>query len=109
MLTPMNKETMRPTITRRHMLKLAIGTAAAATLQSPAAFAQASPGSLSSRRPLVQDRKFHSPAVETYLLNMRPRIGDPDLAWLFENCYPNTLDTTVEMGTFEGKPDTAVI
>ncbi len=25
------------------------------------------------------------------------------------NCYPNTLDTTVEAGTFEGKPDTAVI
>ncbi|WP_158793236.1 glycoside hydrolase family 125 protein [Granulicella sp. L60] len=100
---------MHPSITRRHMLKLAAGTAAAATLQSLSAFAQASPGSLSSRRPSVQDRKFHSPAVETYLSNMRPRIGDPELAWLFENCYPNTLDTTVEMGTFEGKPDTAVI
>jgi len=37
------------------------------------------------------------------------KIGDPELAWLFENCYPNTLDTTIEFGTFEGKPDTAVI
>lgn len=36
-------------------------------------------------------------------------IGDPKLAWMFENCYPNTLDTTVELGTLEGKPDTFVI
>ncbi|MFO7768024.1 MAG: glycoside hydrolase family 125 protein, partial [bacterium] len=36
-------------------------------------------------------------------------IGDPELAWLFENCFPNTLDTTVEFSTREGKPDTFVI
>jgi hypothetical protein len=35
-------------------------------------------------------------------------MADPELAWIFENCYPNTLDTTVEFGSFEGKPDTAV-
>jgi hypothetical protein len=28
---------------------------------------------------------------------------------MFTNCFPNTLDTTVEVGEFEGKPDTAVI
>jgi meiotically up-regulated gene 157 (Mug157) protein len=39
----------------------------------------------------------------------RARIGDPALAALFVNCFPNTLDTTVEPGQFEGKPDTAVI
>jgi meiotically up-regulated gene 157 (Mug157) protein len=31
------------------------------------------------------------------------------LARLFVDCFPNTLDTTVEPGQFEGKPDTAVI
>src|SRR3546814_9462012 len=28
---------------------------------------------------------------------------------LFENCYPNTLDTTVQAGTLDGRPDTFVI
>src|SRR3990172_2827547 len=36
-------------------------------------------------------------------------VADPELGWLFENCFPNTLDTTVETGTLDGKPDTFVI
>lgn len=31
------------------------------------------------------------------------------MAWLFENCFPNTLDTTVRTGFTDGKPDTFVI
>jgi uncharacterized protein len=31
------------------------------------------------------------------------------LAAIFENCFPNTLDTTVQPGKFDGKPDTAVV
>ncbi len=42
-------------------------------------------------------------------METRARIADPELAAMFVNCFPNTLDTTVEPGTFEGKPDTAVI
>jgi uncharacterized protein len=96
-------------MTRRDMLRLAATTAAAATLHPSAALAATAPGSFSSRRPALQDRKFHSAAVELYLTDVSRKIGDPELAWLFENCYPNTLDTTVEFGSFEGKPDTAVI
>ena len=40
---------------------------------------------------------------------MRATLGDTDLARIFGNCFPNTLDTTVEPGEFEGRPDTAVI
>jgi meiotically up-regulated gene 157 (Mug157) protein len=54
-------------------------------------------------------RKFVSEAVERQLSIVKASIGDPKLAWMFENCYPNTLDTTVELGTFNGKPDTFVI
>jgi len=36
-------------------------------------------------------------------------IADPELAWIFTNCYPNTLDTTVKLGNLGGKPDAFVI
>src|SRR6185312_7516003 len=97
-------------MTRRHMLLLAGGTAAAAA--ATPAWAASTSGASSpfpSRRPAPGDRKFHSPAVEAQLAAVKQKISDPELAWLFENCYPNTLDTTVETGSFEGKLDTAVI
>lgn len=62
-----------------------------------------------SGRPKLADRRFRSVAVEEFLETTRQRIGDPELAAMFVNCFPNTLDTTVEPGQFEGKPDTAVI
>jgi len=65
--------------------------------------------SFGSRRPLPQDRKFSSEAVETYITSICRRIGDPQLADLFANCFPNTLDTTIQPGTFEGHPDTVVL
>lgn len=50
---------------------------------------------LPSGRPAPADRKFASPAVEACIAATRARIKDPDLATLFETCFPNTLDTTV--------------
>jgi len=63
----------------------------------------------SGDRPPVHDRHFTSPAVEAAIAAMRQKIGDPVLAAMFERCFPNTLDTTVYPGTFEGKPDTFVV
>jgi hypothetical protein len=40
---------------------------------------------------------------------VKAQIKDPKLAWMFENCYTNTLDTTVEFAMKDGKPDTFVI
>ena len=60
-------------------------------------------------RPEPADRRFRSEVVEQYIAEIRAQIADPELAQLFFNCFPNTLDTTVEPGTFEGKPDTVVI
>ena len=62
-----------------------------------------------SKRPPRGQRNFTSPAVEAEIRRVKARIADPELAWLFENCYPNTLDTTVQPGTVDGKPDTFVI
>jgi meiotically up-regulated gene 157 (Mug157) protein len=62
-----------------------------------------------NRRPPVGERRFHSRAVEAFLAEAAPRIGDPVLRAMFVNCFPNTLDTTVIPGTFDGHPDTAVV
>lgn len=60
-----------------------------------------------SKRPA--NRHFTSPAVERELARVSAKIGDPELRWMFGNCYPNTLDTTVFMDTVDGKPDACVI
>lgn len=62
-----------------------------------------------SQRPPVAQRKFTSTAVENTLARVKKDISDPELAWLFENCWPNTLDTTVRYGDLDGQPDTFVI
>lgn len=62
-----------------------------------------------SKRPPAGDRKFRSAAVESYIQSIQGQIRDPTLAALFGNCFPNTLDTTVQPGVFDGKPDTAVL
>ena len=62
-----------------------------------------------SKRPPLADRKFTSDAVEATILNLKKQIANPELAWLFENCFPNTLDTTVDFEMINGKPDTYVI
>src|ERR1039458_1468188 len=62
-----------------------------------------------SRRPPVGKRNFASEAVEAKISEVKKSIADPEIAWMFENCFPNTLDTTVRTGELEGKPDTFVI
>lgn len=60
-------------------------------------------------RPPKAERAFVSAAVEAKLAEVKAAIGDPELAWLFENCYPNTLDTTVRLGRRDGRPDTFLV
>ena len=64
---------------------------------------------LTSNRPPVGDRRFVSKAVEREVNRVSTLIKDPELAWLFQNCFPNTLDTTVFMGTTNGHDDAFVI
>jgi uncharacterized protein len=88
-------------IDRRSMM---VGTAALA-----AAPAFGAPPKFPSKRPPPSDRRFTSPAVEAETKRISAMIADPEIGWLFANCYPNTLDTTVKMSTVGGKPDAFVI
>ena len=63
-----------------------------------------------SKRPQVEERLFRSKAIEKKIKEIKKLLKDsPYLAWMFENCFPNTLDTTVhyEEGA-DGTPDTFV-
>ena len=65
---------------------------------------------LVSQRPPVAERRFTSDAVEALVARVSAGIADPELAWLFANCLPNTLDTTVDHRLSpDGRPDTYVI
>ncbi|MBQ7442836.1 MAG: glycoside hydrolase family 125 protein [Bacteroidaceae bacterium] len=49
-----------------------------------------------SRRPRASERLFRSEAVERKIAEVQRLLrGAPYLAWMFGNCFPNTLDTTV--------------
>ncbi|ULQ56975.1 glycoside hydrolase family 125 protein [Flavihumibacter rivuli] len=77
-------------------------------LQQSGAFAFSAQG-YESKRPPLAERKFTSEAVEATIVRLKKQIADPELGWLFENCFPNTLDTTVEYEEPNGVPDTYVI
>ena len=62
-----------------------------------------------SKRPPKDKRNFISEEVERVIKEVKPQIKDKEIAWLFENCYPNTLDTTIDFEVIDGKPDTFVI
>ncbi len=66
-------------------------------------------GDLMSKRPPLDKRKFVSEAVDEEIRRVQGDIGSRDLAWIFGNCYPNTLDTTVQFAMIDGRPDTFVI
>ncbi len=76
----------------------------AAAIPPPAPAADASVG-----RPPLEKRNFHSDAVEAFIARVKADIADPETARTFENCFPNTIDTTVFYSEKNGVPDTYVI
>lgn len=53
------------------------------------------PMHLPFQRPHAYCRTFSSPNVDRVIKEVTGRMRDPDLARIFENAFPNTLDTTV--------------
>jgi meiotically up-regulated gene 157 (Mug157) protein len=66
--------------------------------------------SLVTHRPPVAQRLFRSEVIDRKIAEVKKLLkGNPYLAWLFENCYPNTLDTTVHYAKdSKGDDDTFV-
>lgn len=64
-----------------------------------------------SRRPAEQDRLFKSDVIELKIKEITNKLTNPKLAWMFANCFPNTLDTTVhyDPNGNGGQGDTYVI
>ncbi|CAO3664822.1 unnamed protein product [Rhizopus stolonifer] len=48
------------------------------------------------QRPLESCRKFTSQVVESVISNITSKMTNLDLAQLFRNAFPNTLDTTIQ-------------
>ena len=69
----------------------------------------ASAGNYSSNRPKEKQRLFRSTAVEKEIARVQKLLKNRKLSWMFANCFPNTLDTTVHFRKgSDGKPDTFV-
>ncbi|WP_147678040.1 glycoside hydrolase family 125 protein [Algibacter pacificus] len=62
-----------------------------------------------SNRPPLANRTFVSNEVEKVIKKVKKGIRSEELAWMFENCFPNTLDTTVDFEFINNKPDTFII
>lgn len=62
-----------------------------------------------SKRPPVEERLFVSTAVEKKIKEVQQLLsGNPRLAWMFANCFPNTLESTVHYRVIDGEDDTFV-
>jgi uncharacterized protein len=62
-----------------------------------------------SQRPKLQDRKFTSDSVESLIDKVKGYIPDSAISSFFENCFPNTLDTTITFKLEDDRPDTFII
>ncbi len=54
-------------------------------------------------------RLFQSPVIEDIISQFQKQVKNKELAWMFGNCLPNTLDTTVFPYTENGRNYTYVI
>jgi uncharacterized protein len=95
-------------INRRKFIKT-MGIASAAISSGIPLFGSSQDKVFISKRPVAGKRRFISKAVEETIVNVKKIIADSELAWMFENCFPNTLDTTVTYSEINGEPSTYVI
>uniref|UniRef100_A0AB33JQ07 Glycoside hydrolase family 125 protein n=4 Tax=unclassified Prevotella TaxID=2638335 RepID=A0AB33JQ07_9BACT len=62
-----------------------------------------------TKRHPENERLFRSDAVDKKIKEVQKLLaGNPKLAWMFGNCFPNTLETTVHYSNASGDDDTFV-
>lgn len=61
-----------------------------------------------SNRPVESKRLFKSTVVESEIKRINGLLKNRKMAWLFTNCFPNTLDTTIHFRKRDGEYDTFV-
>jgi len=93
-------------VSRRSFLTGVSGLMGFTALEGSRAFAQTK---FNPKRPAPSARHFRSKAVDAAIDSISARMRDPELAWLFSNCLPNTLDTTVTFTNTPSGPDTIVV
>ncbi|NMA73822.1 MAG: glycoside hydrolase family 125 protein [Bacteroidales bacterium] len=76
--------------------------------ENPPLFSEQVEVKFESKRPAVVDRLFVSPRIEKEIKKVQKQLKNAKLSWMFGNCFPNTLDTTVRFERKGGKPDTSV-
>ncbi len=91
-------------LTRRTAIKITTATIAGLASGITPSNLMSATNRFVSLRPPLKSRKFVSDAVESTITSVQQIINDEELSWLFGNCFPNTLDTTVEAGERDGKP-----
>jgi len=91
---------------RRDFISGAAGLIASSAVLSNQVLAQ---NNFASKRPAAAARRFRSKAVDAAIDSVSAKMRDPELAWLFSNCLPNTLDTTVTFSHGPTGPDTIVV
>ncbi|WP_442589725.1 glycoside hydrolase family 125 protein [Pedobacter sp. AW31-3R] len=93
---------------KRRIFLQQTGLLGAGLLASKVSFA-AAPAEFPIVRVAAAKRHFKSKSVEAAIKTFQSKVKNPELSWLFENCFPNTLDTTIYYTEENGKPDTYVI
>lgn len=87
---------------KKEILFAALSAAVASVPQAGGADASAN---FESRRPAPEKRLFRSASVDAKIAEVQRALGGTKLAWLFGNCFPNTLDTTVHYTCGPGGED----
>lgn len=81
----------------------------AGVMTSDLSFAVRESQQFKDMRPPIAERNFTSDVIESVIKEFQKNVKNKELAWLFSNCFPNTLDTTVDYQEVNGRPDTYVI